>query len=100
MNSIETINLTKDGSLDLIWDGGERQTLPSTYLRGRCNCAQCKAHKLKNLPPVQFSDEIKVVEIQGIGTYGVQLVFSDGHDRGIYPWSYLLELGHTYSQNN
>jgi DUF971 family protein len=24
--------------------------------------------------------------------YGVQLVFDDGHERGIYPWSYLREL--------
>ncbi|WP_413049183.1 gamma-butyrobetaine hydroxylase-like domain-containing protein [Pseudomonas phoenicis] len=27
--------------------------------------------------------------------YGVQLVFSDGHDCGIYPWDYLRELGST-----
>nr|WP_234825174.1 gamma-butyrobetaine hydroxylase-like domain-containing protein [Cupriavidus necator] len=24
--------------------------------------------------------------------YGVQIVFSDGHDRGIYPWRYLQAL--------
>ncbi|WP_130911983.1 gamma-butyrobetaine hydroxylase-like domain-containing protein, partial [Pseudomonas sp. Sample_9] len=24
--------------------------------------------------------------------YGVQLVFSDGHQRGIYPWAYLAQL--------
>ncbi|HYQ49053.1 MAG TPA: DUF971 domain-containing protein, partial [Pseudomonas sp.] len=33
---------------------------------------------------------IERVEPQG---YGVQLVFSDGHERGIYPWPYLRELG-------
>ena len=24
--------------------------------------------------------------------YGAQLVFSDGHARGIYPWQYLAQL--------
>ncbi|CAI8772207.1 hypothetical protein EMIT0P43_170072 [Pseudomonas jessenii] len=24
--------------------------------------------------------------------YGLQLVFSDGHERGIYPWAYLARL--------
>ncbi|VVQ11755.1 hypothetical protein PS938_03710 [Pseudomonas fluorescens] len=24
--------------------------------------------------------------------YGLQLVFSDGHERGIYPWAYLAQL--------
>jgi DUF971 family protein len=27
-----------------------------------------------------------------IGRYAIQLHFSDGHDRGIYPWAYLREL--------
>ncbi|RUW64645.1 gamma-butyrobetaine hydroxylase-like domain-containing protein, partial [Mesorhizobium sp. M4B.F.Ca.ET.049.02.1.2] len=27
-----------------------------------------------------------------IGSYAIRLVFSDGHDRGIYPWSYLREI--------
>jgi DUF971 family protein len=28
-----------------------------------------------------------------VGSYAVQLVFSDGHERGIFPWVYLRELG-------
>ena len=24
--------------------------------------------------------------------YGIQIVFDDGHDRGIYPWVYLQTL--------
>jgi prepilin-type processing-associated H-X9-DG protein len=27
-----------------------------------------------------------------MGHYGVNITFSDGHARGIYPWSYLTEL--------
>jgi DUF971 family protein len=32
-----------------------------------------------------------VVELNVQG-YGLQLIFSDGHERGIYPWPYLAQL--------
>jgi DUF971 family protein len=34
---------------------------------------------------------VRVQRITSQG-YGVQLVFSDGHERGIYPWAYLRDL--------
>ena len=32
-----------------------------------------------------------------MGAYAVTLVFSDGHDTGIYSWDYLYELGENYA---
>ena len=34
-----------------------------------------------------------VTAVAPIGDYAINIAFSDGHARGIYPWSYLLELG-------
>lgn len=34
---------------------------------------------------------VQVIEVNSQG-YGLQLVFSDGHERGIYPWAYLAGL--------
>ena len=31
--------------------------------------------------------------IEPVGSYAVKLVFSDGHDTGLYSWDYLHELG-------
>lgn len=39
------------------------------------------------LPP-----DLHVISIEAIGNYALRLSFSDGHDRGIYPWPYLREL--------
>lgn len=39
------------------------------------------------LPP-----DLHVISIEAIGKYALRLSFSDGHDRGIYPWPYLREL--------
>ena len=31
--------------------------------------------------------------IEPVGVYAVKLVFTDGHDTGIYSWDYLYDLG-------
>jgi len=33
------------------------------------------------------------------GNYGLQIVFDDQHDSGIFSWNYLLELGENYEKN-
>ncbi|MBH8614570.1 DUF971 domain-containing protein [Pseudomonas mohnii] len=35
--------------------------------------------------------QVRVIDLHSQG-YGLQLIFSDGHDRGIYPWPYLAQL--------
>ncbi len=35
---------------------------------------------------------VVITGAEAVGTYAIRLAFSDGHDRGIYPWSYLREL--------
>jgi len=35
---------------------------------------------------------LHVTALEPIGNYALRLLFSDGHDRGIYPWPYLREL--------
>jgi DUF971 family protein len=37
--------------------------------------------------------EVGIVSLSPVGHYGVQPVFSDGHDSGIFSWDYLHFLG-------
>jgi DUF971 family protein len=37
--------------------------------------------------------DVDLIELQAVGNYAVQPVFSDGHDSGIYSWALLYELG-------
>ena len=37
--------------------------------------------------------EVQIVDLQPVGHYAVQPVFSDGHDSGIYSWDLLYQLG-------
>ncbi|MNG04097.1 hypothetical protein D3C84_872080 [compost metagenome] len=77
--------------LTLEWVDGEQQEISHARLRGACPCAQCKAARLRGaISVVDEGVRLERIALQG---YGVQLLFSDGHERGIYPWGYLRELG-------
>ncbi|MNN69790.1 hypothetical protein D3C81_1856040 [compost metagenome] len=76
------------GQLALHWPDAEA-VISHARLRGACPCSQCRAARLQGR--VSLVEEVRVDRVVAQG-YGVQLVFSDGHERGIYPWAYLREL--------
>src|SRR5260370_170993 len=77
--------------LELEWEGcGGAQRLSAALLRQQCPCSKCEAARIENRLAVTSS---RLESAQPVGKYGLQLAFSDGHDRGIYPWSYLRGLG-------
>ena len=36
---------------------------------------------------------IAINQVEPVGSYAVRLIFSDGHDSGLFTWDYLYELG-------
>ena len=77
-------------ALRVCWPDGE-VAYPAATLRARCRCAPCQAARLRG-SPVQVDADVRLVDAHAIGHYALQLVFSDGHERGIFPWGYLREL--------
>lgn len=78
--------------MEISWEDGTRSDLPFALLRGRCRCAECESTARRGRP-LAAHDEVTVVAVRPVGAYAVQVVFSDGHDRGIFPFVYLRELG-------
>ena len=37
--------------------------------------------------------DVEITRIEPVGTYAIQLFFSDGHDTGIYSWDLLYDYG-------
>ncbi|MFN4275775.1 MAG: gamma-butyrobetaine hydroxylase-like domain-containing protein [Ferrovibrio sp.] len=60
-------------------------------LRAACRCAWCTKARVEGAFPGGFSG-LSITQIRPIGTYAVNLHFSDGHDRGVFPWSYMRQL--------
>ena len=90
MNPVAVGNSQGKQQLRLNWPDGREQLLDHAELRRQCPCSQCRAFRLQGLT-VKVDPRIRVVELNAQG-YGVQLIFSDGHERGIYPWPYLAQL--------
>jgi prepilin-type processing-associated H-X9-DG protein len=77
--------------LDLTTAHGDEVRLPAGRLRAACKCAHCIRARIDGKFPDQF-DGIAITQVSPIGDYAINIAFSDGHARGIYPWSYLSEL--------
>ncbi|WP_044552182.1 gamma-butyrobetaine hydroxylase-like domain-containing protein [Mesorhizobium japonicum] len=76
--------------LSVAWDDGAVSLIPASTLRARSRAAQeVRAHIDGNK---RSFETVTVTSAEAIGSYAIRLVFSDGHDRGIYPWSYLREI--------
>lgn len=83
-------NSQKNKQVIVKWSTSNTQTFTHQQLRGACPCAKCRAARIQGKISLIDAD-VKLVAMNPMG-YGLQMVFSDGHDRGIYPWSYLHEL--------
>ena len=86
----ELVSLRRD-SLTLRWGEGNRVVASAAALRAACRCAGCRASAAGMA--VEDHATVKLTGAEPVGQYALQLTFSDGHDRGIYPWSLLHELG-------
>ncbi|MGH8671574.1 MAG: gamma-butyrobetaine hydroxylase-like domain-containing protein [Burkholderiales bacterium] len=83
----------KSRSLEVAFDDGSRFNLPCEYLRVYSPSAEVRGHA-RGQEVLQIGKQlVEINEIEPVGTYAVQLTFSDGHNTGLYSWDYLYELG-------
>ena len=78
-------------SLTVALAGGRTISLNAERLRAACRCAHCRRAHYDGTFPDSF-DGIAIDRCEPMGHYGVNIAFSDGHARGIFPWSYLATL--------
>jgi DUF971 family protein len=98
MNSPERIELDMQAcTLALHWPDGTTQCIPHRMLRQMCPCAECKRLRLDGVTLI-VPEDIVVVEIRP-AAYGMQLRFSDDHERGIFPWEFLARHGRDAEQS-
>ena len=85
--------------LEVSFDDGSRFELPFEYLRVHSPSAEVKGHGPGQEVLVVGKENVGIKAVEPIGQYAVRLVFDDGHDTGLYTWSYLHELGRELAAN-
>ena len=83
----------KSRLLEIAFDDGSRFSVPCEYLRVFSPSAEVRGHGPGQEVLQVGKRDVEIKEIEPVGNYAVKLVFSDGHDTGLYSWEYLHELG-------
>jgi len=89
----------RSGILEVAWEDGTRHELPAEYLRVFSPSAEVQGHSPDQAVLQHGKKNVKISAVDPQGNYAVKLTFSDGHDSGIYSWTYLFDLGNNYERN-
>ena len=93
------VALGRDGPERLVieWNDGHRSVYTWTHLRDQCPCAGCREERQKPADPFRVLKPSELVPLAAVsmprvGRYAYKIVWSDGHDTGIYTLQHLRSL--------
>ena len=100
---VEVVVSREQRAVTIRWQDGHQSVLPFDLLRRECPCAQCGDLRASRIvhgdmsltvlsTPVSKPGEVHVAEVRPVGRYALSFAWSDGHDLGIYAYSFLREL--------
>jgi DUF971 family protein len=102
----EHIAISKSKGIRIDWVDGHHSDFSLGYLRDECPCATCTgAHgtepqktnyaveEAKPANPFKmFTPTLKMLNVEEVGAYAVQIQWSDGHGSGIYSYDHLRSI--------
>lgn len=83
----------KSRLLELTYPNGESYSLGFEFLRVYTPSAEARGHAPGQEILQTGKRNIDIVRIEPVGTYALRLVFSDGHDSGLYSWDLFYNFG-------
>ncbi len=95
------LDLQKDRGLTVTWSDGTVSFYPIAYLRKMSPSADARMlreelakNPLTVLPAgaVSSGESLTATGAERVGNYAIKILFSDGHDTGLYSWEYLRQI--------
>ena len=94
------ITLRKNSRILVVsFEDGAEFNFSFEYLRVHSPSAEVVGHGPGQETLQTGKENVAITAIDPVGHYAVRLVFDDGHDTGLYSWTYLHELGHNMEEN-
>lgn len=84
---------SKSRRMEVRFADGSCFDLSFEFLRVHSSSAEVRGHGPGQEVLQTGKRDVDIVELEPVGTYGVQPRFSDGHASGIFSWEYLYGLG-------
>ena len=80
--------------LQVTWADGHESRYSGGYLRHACPCAECCGHVPgeKEPPPWEQVKDVRVSNVEPVGTYALRFTLSDGHSTGLYTYVFLRSI--------
>jgi DUF971 family protein len=78
--------------LEIRFDDGLHVTLSAELLRVESPSAEVQGHNPSQKVIVAGKRNVAIVGVEPVGHYAVRLVFDDGHDTGLYSWTWLHDV--------
>lgn len=78
--------------LELSYANGENYHLSCEFLRVHSPSAEVQGHSPEQKVLQVGKINVSIDSIEAVGNYAIQIFFSDGHDSGLFSWSYLYQL--------
>jgi DUF971 family protein len=82
--------------LEVKFDNNTECMLSCEFLRVHSPSAEVRGHGQGQDVLQVGKEDVNITAIEPVGNYAVRLVFSDGHNTGLYSWDYLYDLGRDY----
>ena len=83
----------KSRVLEISFADGKTFPLPCEFLRVYSPSAEVRGHGPGQEVLQPGKKNVEITHIEPVGSYAIQLKFSDGHDTGIYSWDLLHDYG-------
>lgn len=94
MNPVR-VKMSDKNDLLIMWDDKSETSISIPLLRKSCPCATCVAERDKQgkfYIPLLEPNQILISEIKTIGNYALGITWGDGHNTGIYEYTFLKNL--------
>jgi len=87
-------------SIFIKWNDDSESDISAVYLRKYCPCATClaeKERKGKSYIPIYNDNQVIISGVAQVGSYAIGISFRDGHNTGIYEYTFLKKLSNLSS---
>ena len=83
----------KSRLLEVAYADGSAFSFPCEFLRVYSPSAEVRGHGPGQEVLQVGKQDVEITRVEPVGSYAIQLTFSDGHDTGIYSWDLLYDYG-------
>ena len=87
------LRVTRDrAALSVTFESGVSGAIPAELMRVESPSAEVQGHSAAGKTLVAGKRTVTIKAVEPVGNYAVRIVFSDGHDTGLFTWRYLRKL--------